>query len=428
MKNNIAQKNIPDGWQEKKLADVCDIVNGSTPKRTVSEYWENGNIPWFTVDDIRSNGRIINKTNQSITDKALKGTSVKLLPEDSVLLCCTASLGEVALAKIPLTTNQQFNGLVSKDKTNLFPYYLFYSAQKFGENLKSKSGKTTINFLSVGSLSEEKVLVPPIKEQQKIAEILGAVDEDIEKTGQVIEKTEELRRGLIQQLLTRGIGHTKFKETKIGQIPEGWRVASLQTMLDEGLIVSHLDGNHGELYPKSNEFVDTGVPYISANCIEDGNVNLKKAKYLSPERASKFIKGVALSGDVLFAHNATVGPVAILDTEERNVILSTTLTYYRCNENKLVPAYLRYFMESPLFSDQYKKVMAQTTRNQVPITMQRTFLHVLPEYKEQKEIAEILSAVDEKIWVNKKLKEKLTLLKKGLMQDLLSGKVRTLIN
>ncbi|KKU12718.1 MAG: N-6 DNA methylase [Candidatus Magasanikbacteria bacterium GW2011_GWC2_45_8] len=159
MKEVATQKNIPKGWQEKKLGDVCDIVNGSTPKRSVSEYWENGNIPWFTVDDIRSNGRIISKTNQSITDKALKGTSVKLLPEDSVLLCCTASLGEVALTKIPLTTNQQFNGLVSKDKKNLFPYYLFYSAQKFGENLKSKSGKTTINFLSVGSLSKEKVLI-----------------------------------------------------------------------------------------------------------------------------------------------------------------------------------------------------------------------------------------------------------------------------
>lgn len=424
MKTNTAQQNIPNGWQERKLGDVCDIVNGSTPKRSVSEYWENGSIPWFTVDDIRSNGRIINKTNQSITDKALKETSVKLLPEDSVLLCCTASLGEVALTKIPLTTNQQFNGLVSKNKANLFPYYLFYSAQKLGEGLKSKSGKTTINFLSVGSLSKEKVLVPPIKEQKKIAEILGTVDEDIAKTQEVIEATEKLKRGLMQQLFTRGIGHTKFKETKIGQIPEGWRVASLQTMLDKGLITSHLDGNHGELYPKSSEFINEGVPYLSANCIEDGHVNFAKAKFLSPDRASKFLKGVAINGDILFAHNATVGPVAILNMEEKYVILSTTLTYYRCNSSKLVPSYLRYFMESPLFSNQYGRVMAQTTRNQVPITIQRTFFHALPAYKEQEEIAEILSAVDEKISVNKKLKEKLTLFKKGLMQDLLSGKVR----
>src|SRR3989339_199539 len=172
MKSNFTQKIIPKGWQEKKLGDVCDIINGSTPKRSISEYWDNGNIPWFTVDDIRSNGRIINKTNQYITDKALKETSVKLLPEDSVLLCCTASLGEVAFTKIPLTTNQQFNGLISKNKGNLFPYYLFYSAQKLGENLKNKSGQTTINFLSVGSLSKEKLLIPSLKEQKKIAGIL----------------------------------------------------------------------------------------------------------------------------------------------------------------------------------------------------------------------------------------------------------------
>ena len=125
MRGLIEKQNIPSGWQEKKLGDICDIVNGSTPKRSVLEYWDNGDIPWFTVDDIRSNGRIVSKTTQSITDKALKDTSIKLLPKNSVLLCCTASLGEVALTKIQLTTNQQFNGLVSKDAQSLLPYYLF---------------------------------------------------------------------------------------------------------------------------------------------------------------------------------------------------------------------------------------------------------------------------------------------------------------
>jgi len=191
-----------NGWEEKRLGDICDIVNGSTPKRTVSEYWENGNIPWFTVEDIRSSGRIINKTNQSITDKALKETSVKLLPEDSVLLCCTASLGEVAFTKIPLTTNQQFNGLISKDKENLYPEYLFYSAQKLGESLKSKSGKTTISFLSVGTLSKEKILLPSLEEQQKIADIFSSIDEKISVNKKLKEKLITLKKGLMQDLLS----------------------------------------------------------------------------------------------------------------------------------------------------------------------------------------------------------------------------------
>ena len=95
------------------LEEICDIYNGSTPRRNIAEFWSNGTIPWFTVEDIRIQGRIITSTKQKITKTALDETSVKLLPENSILLCCTASVGEYALSKIELTTNQQFNGLVT---------------------------------------------------------------------------------------------------------------------------------------------------------------------------------------------------------------------------------------------------------------------------------------------------------------------------
>ena len=88
----------------------------------------------------------------------------------------------------------------------------------------------------------------------------------------------------------------------------------------------HLDGNHGSDYPRNEEFVECGVPYISANCIVHNDVNVKLAKHLTEERASKLRKGIAQNGDVLFAHNATVGPVAILYTDDEKVILGTSLT------------------------------------------------------------------------------------------------------
>ena len=389
MKTNTIKQNIPSGWQEKNLGDVCDIVNGSTPKRSVSEYWENGNIPWFTVDDIRSNGRIISKTNQSITDKALKETSVKLLPEDSVLLCCTASLGEVALTKIPLTTNQQFNGLVSKDKRNLFPYYLFYSAQKLGEGLKSKSGKTTINFLSVGSLSKEKVLIPPIKEQQKIAEILGTVDEDIAKTQGVIEATEKLKRGLMQQLFTRGIGHKKFKETKIGQIPEEWSVKTFEefAVLQRGFDLPVQDRQSGQ------------YDLITSNGVTDTHAEFK-------------VKGPG----VITGRSGTLGNVFYVENNFWPLNTTLYIKDFHGNHEKFVYYKIKSF-----------DVSRFGTGTGVP-TLNRNIVHkeivAVPKYGEQKEIAEILSAVDEKILVNKKLKAKFTLLKKGLMQDLLSGRVR----
>lgn len=93
---------LPKGWEIKRLGEVCEIINGSTPLRTHKEYWENGEFPWFTIDDIREQGRKITFTRQKITKVALN--KLRTLPIDTVLLCCTASVGEYAITKIELTT------------------------------------------------------------------------------------------------------------------------------------------------------------------------------------------------------------------------------------------------------------------------------------------------------------------------------------
>lgn len=141
-------------------------------------------------------------------------------------------------------------------------------------------------------------------------------------------------------------------------------------------------------YPRRDEFVTGGVPYISANCIDGDVIDLSRSKFLTPERAGSLRKGVAQNRDVIFAHNATVGPVALLTTDEPRIILSTSLTYYRCDESKISPEFLVFEMRSAGFKRQYEAVMEQATRNQVPITMQRTFTHIVPPMDEQLKIAE----------------------------------------
>lgn len=147
-----------------ELGEICDIYNGSTPSREEISYWENGTIPWFTIDDIRKQGRVITYTEQKITEKALCETSVKLLPADTVLLCCTASVGEYALAKIPLTTNQQFNGMVVKEefKKLLKPEYLFLVSANFKEELHRLGGQTSFKFVSVKNVKQIKIPLPPL--------------------------------------------------------------------------------------------------------------------------------------------------------------------------------------------------------------------------------------------------------------------------
>ena len=188
-------------------------------------------------------------------------------------------------------------------------------------------------------------------------------------------------------------------------------------MLDDGIITYHLDGNHGSDYPRNEEFVQTGIPYISANCIVNGNIDFRLAKHLTKERAKKLRKGIAQNGDVLFAHNATVGPVSILHTDEEKVILGTSLTAYRCNKKVVLPPYLKCYMQSDGFVRQYSKDMKQTTRNQVPITVQRKYLFMIPPLSLQNEFAAFVERVDQQKQTVQQSLEKLELMKKALMQE-----------
>ena len=101
-------------------------------------------------------------------------TSVKLLPADSVLLCCTASVGEFSITRIPVTKNQQFNGLVVKDRRQIEPDILFHYAATLKEELLGLSGKTTIDFIPISRLRDVTIPVPPLAEQQRI---VGVLDE-----------------------------------------------------------------------------------------------------------------------------------------------------------------------------------------------------------------------------------------------------------
>jgi len=203
-----------------------------------------------------------------------------------------------------------------------------------------------------------------------------------------------------------------------------WNRVKIQKLLDDKSIISHLDGNHGALYPRSEEFTKEGVPYVTANDFINGKVDLKKCKCLPVERASQFKKGIAHNGDVLFAHNATVGPVALLETDLEYVVLSTTATYYRCDNNTLINKYLKVYLTSNDFVRQYSRVMSQSTRNQVPITTQRLFYINLPDKPEQQKIAAFLTAVDSKIEQLSKKQELLGEYKKGLMQQIFSQAIR----
>ena len=269
---------MKEGWSVKKLGEVCEIQGGSTPKRTESLYWENGNYPWFTVDDIREQGRIITDTKQKITQIAWD--KLRKFPVDTVMLCCTASLGEFAITKIPITSNQQFNGLTIKDKNLLLPMFLFYYCSTLKPILHGLSGKATIDFVSAEKVRGLTIPIPPLSEQSRIVEELDLLSNIIEKKRQQMEELDKLAQSIFYDMFGDPVTNEK-----------GWKV---KTLKDVSTLLN------GRAY-KQNELLDEGKykvlrvgNFFTNNNYYYSNLELEDDKYCD-------------KGDLLFAWSASFG-------------------------------------------------------------------------------------------------------------------------
>lgn len=343
-----------------KLEDVCERGTSSLMQKDIVD--KNGKYPVYGASGRIGSMETYQQEHQTVAvvkDGAGIGRTM-LLPEKSSIIGTMQYL-------IP--------------KNCIEPEYLYY-AVKYMHLEKYFSG-ATIPHIYFRDYKTEEFNLHNKTEQQEIISTLKRVEAVISNRREQLAMLDELVKARFVEMFGDPISN-----------PFGFKVKTLQKMIDDGTIMYHLDGNHGSDYPRNEEFVECGVPYISANCIVHNDVNLKLAKHLTEERASKLRKGIAQNGDVLFAHNATVGPVAILYTDDKKVILGTSLTAYRCDKERMVPDYLKAYMQSEGFVCQYTKDMKQTTRNQVPITAQRKFLFVIPPLSLQNQFAAFAAEVD----------------------------------
>ncbi len=200
----------------KKISDICNVRGGSTPTRTMKEYWEDGTVSWFTVEDIYEQGRYISDTKQHITELATKKCFV--YPIDTVLICCTASVGEYAITKKEMASNQQFNGMIIKDKNKVHPEFLLYVASTLKDDLLRKAGKTTINFVSRSKLEEIEIPVPAIEEQKRFISIFQQSDKSkfVGFKSQFIEMFGELKTTQIGNYIMDSFPGEWGKEDKNG--------------------------------------------------------------------------------------------------------------------------------------------------------------------------------------------------------------------
>lgn len=390
---------------EYTLSELFTLQMGKTPSRDNSSYWKKSENNWISIADLTNSGKYISNTKETLSDSAVAESGIKKIPANTVIMSFKLSLGKVAITEKEMYSNEAIMAFIDKGVEKISPEYLYYllRAKDWSKGTNKAVMGATLN---KATLSTIKIQLHEYDNQLEIVNMLNRVSSSIDFRKQQLTKLDELIKARFVEMFGDPISN-----------PFGFKVKTLQKMIDDGTIMYHLDGNHGSDYPRNEEFVECGVPYISANCIVHNDVNLKLAKHLTEERASKLRKGIAQNGDVLFAHNATVGPVAILYTDDEKVILGTSLTAYRCDKERMVPDYLKAYMQSEGFVCQYTKDMKQTTRNQVPITAQRKFLFVIPPLSLQNQFAAFAAEVDKsKVEVQKAL-DQTQLLFDSLMQQ-----------
>jgi len=187
------QGNAYPDWEEKTLGDIGEIVTGKTPSTNDPKLW-GGDIQFITPTDIMAD----NKYQVSTVRTVSKTKGMRILPVNSILFTCIASIGKMALSIKPCITNQQINSIVPK--TSYSNEFVYYAILQMVEYIKSTQANTTLPIINKTEFSKFRIQIPLLTEQTKIASFLSAIDDKINSVNQQIEHTRQFKKGLLQQM------------------------------------------------------------------------------------------------------------------------------------------------------------------------------------------------------------------------------------
>ncbi len=399
---------IPEDWDVKPLSEVAEYINGYafSPKD-----WKDRGLPIIRIQNLNDPKAEFNYFEGEIDEKYI-------VKDGDLLFSWSASIGVYIWNRGKAVLNQHiFKVIPKKGIDKLYLYYAMFLAI---EQLKNRIHGSTMKHFKKGELKRTFIPIPPLPEQKKIAEILRTVDEAIEKTDEAIERTERLKKGLMRRLLTRGIGHERFKKTELGEIPEEWEVVRLEKLLNAIQDTPH------KVPKKSN----TGIPFVSVNYVlqfPDYNFYIDHSRagieYISEDNIEFIKKFTPEPGDVIYTKWGTPGIAKLVNTKDRFVGLCS-LALLKPKRSLVYPLFLVYALNSNSTRKQIIPHSKTSTRTEIHKKHIKNILLPLPPLEEQKQIAEIISTVDRRLELLRQRREKLERVKRGLMKDLLTGRRR----
>lgn len=418
---------VPDKWQIKSLSDLVDIKRGiswsndqEVPEGTPDAYPVLG-IPnvqeKLELSDIRFIHGVDPKKAQSVLAK--KGWALMVgsngNPKRVGNCVYINETGSYLFASFLLGLHP----IDSKVLQSEFMFRLLWSEPIQKSISDSVQGSTGLKNISVKMLRDEQVLLPPLSEQKKIAEILESMDDAIVKTESVIAQTQRVKLGLLQQLLTRGIGHTKFKQSPLGEIPESWEI---KTLADTG------KWSGGGTPSKQNpNFWVGSIPWVSPKDMK-AKVITETEDYISNEAIQGSATSLLPKGTILIVTRSGILrhtlPIAIAGVDL--AVNQDLKTIQVCSP--FLMKFVFYWLQSN--SEKILKECSKegTTVESIETDTFKKFLITMPPKDEQQKIISIIDSLQNFDEAEIQKLKFLRTIKSGLMSDLLTGRVRVKVD
>ena len=403
---------MKDGWEIRKLGEVCEVMNGGTPKTGVPENWDGSHL-WITPAEMGKRlSPYVSNTERKLTDFGLRDSSARMLPPKSVILSSRAPIGYLVINTEPMATNQGCKGLIPRSQIHY--KYLYYYLLSIVDLLNSLGTGATFKELSGGKLKEVTIPLSALSEQLRIVALLDEAFEGIATAKANADKNLKNARQLFESYLN----------SVFGQRGEGWvedKLVSLTTKIGSGATPR----GGGESYKTE------GTALIRSLNIYDLGFKYSKLAFLDDAQADVLSNVILQSGDVLL--NITGASVARCCTVPGDVLparVNQHVSIIRPIANRLDSEFLHYLLISKYYKNQLLQTGAEggATRQAITKAQIQDFTVRYPaDIREQKSIVDSLDSILQQTQrlesINQKKIEALDALKKSILKKAFSGKL-----
>jgi type I restriction enzyme M protein len=354
----VVERRGKQKWPMVKLGEVCETSSGGTPLKNKPEYWEHGSIPWLKSGEV-SQGEIYN-TEEKITKIALKESSAKIFPIDTVLVAMYgATAGQVGLLKIEATTNQAICGICPT--SNYIPKFLYFVLLSQKDLLVSMSTGGAQPNISQSIIRNLEIPLPPVEVQRKIVA-------EIEEYQMIIDGARQVVDNWKPQIEVE----PDWPMVKLGEAP-----------------IEIIDGDRGESYPKKEDFSTQGYClFLNTSNVRKGHFNFDDTEFITKEKDNSLRKGKLIRNDIVLTTRGTVGNIAFYsdDIPYKNIRINSGMLLLRVDTKKFNPLFIVQYFLSDLAIAQIRKILSGSAQPQLPIRSLVEFEIPFPPREIQEEI------------------------------------------